>query len=285
MRRPGSPDRLRAAGRALRRACWIGLAMIAGLGAGPPEVVRVRVPASKVSAWFPAGSNLQVLPPDRFEELVRAVGDRKPASRGPRLLRARHSARWESGMLVGRSELEVERPGGEAPALLILEPWSPALPPMGAGTGIARATEDGRLGIRLGPDGPGSVSIDWQLRARQGSAGKAFSMALPELELSSIALDLPFELVPEGGPGTWIGPEPGSSKGHSTWRLPAAGGRLSLRLRDRSEEGQGRPASGSKGRPGSTSTPRPPTGGRTGRSTSRRAPLGSSRSSSIPGSS
>ena len=238
MKPPARPSRLRATGRVLRRACWIGLAMIAGVGAGPPEVVRIRVPSSKVSAWFPAGSNLQVLPADQFEELVRSVESRKPAPRGSRILRARHSARWESGMLFGRSELEVERAGGEAPALLILEPWSPALPPMGAGTGIARATEDGKLGIKLVADGPSSVPLDWQLRARQGSGGKAFSLALPELEISSIALDVPSELVPEGSSGTWIGPDPGSTIGHSTWRLPAASGRVALRLRDRSEDGQ-----------------------------------------------
>jgi hypothetical protein len=238
MNRPSRPSGLGAMARALRRACWIGLALIAGFGAGPPDLVRVRVPASKVSAWFPEGSNLQVLPADQFEELVRSVGDRKPGSRGPRILRARHSARWESGILLGRSELEVERPGGEAPALLLLEPWSPALPPLGAGTSLARATEDGRLGIKLVPDGPSSVPIDWELRARQGSGGKAFSLALPELEISSLSLDLPSELIPEGNSGTWIGPEPGPVKGHSTWRLPAASGRVALRFRDRSEEGQ-----------------------------------------------
>src|SRR5258708_31054051 len=29
------------------------------LGAGPPEVVRVRVPQDKVDAWFPRGSELR----------------------------------------------------------------------------------------------------------------------------------------------------------------------------------------------------------------------------------
>ena len=54
------------------------------LGASvPPEVVKVRVPSSKVPAWFPPGSDLQVLPPDRFEELVKAVRGPAPGRRRP----------------------------------------------------------------------------------------------------------------------------------------------------------------------------------------------------------
>jgi hypothetical protein len=93
-------------------------------GAGPPEVVRVRVPASKVGAWFPPGTETHGLAADRFEALVRTAREgaaRRARSAPPRLLRARHFARWESGVLVGRSELVVE-PSAAGPSALVLEP-------------------------------------------------------------------------------------------------------------------------------------------------------------------
>ncbi|WP_435010135.1 hypothetical protein P12x_001364 [Tundrisphaera lichenicola] len=211
--------------------------MIAGLGAGSPDVVRVRVPSSKVENWFPAGSNLQVLTPEHFEQLVREADDPRKSTRSPRILRATHSARWESGTLIGRSELEIEPPGAAARSLVLLEPWSPALPRLAVVGGQARQTEDGKLVIKLAPESSGRVAIDWQLRARTGSSGRAFSLVLPELALSTLTVELPPNLVPEGLPGAWIGPTSAPGDGTTSWKLASATGRIPLRLRDRTEDG------------------------------------------------
>ncbi len=84
--------------------------------------------------------------------------------RAPRLLKARHSARWESGRLVGQTELTVEASPGVGAGLLILEPWSPALLDRGAGAKLLRATPDGRLALKVEPARP-----DHDCRAEVGA--------------------------------------------------------------------------------------------------------------------
>ncbi len=218
-----------------RRAGWLLLASLAGLGGSSPDVVRVRVPDSKVAAWFPVGSELRSLPIAEFEELVRAAGDRPDRARGPRILKARHSARWDEGALIGRSELTIGPDGGDPTPWVVLDPWSPALPATGDGSRSARATADGRLALRVDPKGPRSVALDWRLRARPGSDGKEFALSLPDLDIASLSLDLPAHLVPDGaGPAT-VGPGPSPGPGRSSWRFEAARGRIDLRLFDPSE--------------------------------------------------
>src|SRR3954447_23716780 len=109
-------DRPTASRRLHLSRWWPVLAMVPVLtiGAGPPEVVRVRVPSAKVSAWFPPSTPLRGMPAEELEGLVRAASEgalRQARPPGPRLLRARHSARWEAGVLHGRSELVIEPSG------------------------------------------------------------------------------------------------------------------------------------------------------------------------------
>ncbi len=40
------------------------------IGASDPEIVRARVPARNISRWFPAGTELRVMPAEEFESLV-----------------------------------------------------------------------------------------------------------------------------------------------------------------------------------------------------------------------
>ena len=219
---------------ASRTPIWIFAALAAWLGASPPEVVKIRVPSEKISKWFPPGSDLQVLPSGRFDELVEAARGRPPAPRVARILKARHAARWESGTLVGRSELVVGPATDGGPHLIVLDPWSPALEGRGPGAAEFRATSGGQLALKVEDAGPSKVEPEWTLRARPGSDGLAFALALPELDVSGLVLDLPGGLVPEAAGGPTIGPEPGPSPGRSTWRLEAARGRIDLRLRDAS---------------------------------------------------
>src|SRR5689334_4175995 len=60
--------------------------------AGPPEVVRVRIPAAKVSGWFPAGTELRMMSVEGFDSLLESArrgADGLGAGGPPRLVRAR----------------------------------------------------------------------------------------------------------------------------------------------------------------------------------------------------
>ena len=222
-----------------KTARWVGCLfpfLLACLGADGPEVMKIWVPSAKVSSWFPPGSDLQVLPAERFEELLKAVRDRPAPRVGGRALSVRHKARWESGMLVGRSELRIAPPAEPGASLIVLEPWSLSLDGQGEGAKGLRATADGRLGVKVDSTGPTRIEPDWKLRARPGSDGRTFALALPDLDVSSLVLDLPTGLVPDANAGPRIGPEPGSLPGRSTWRLEAARGRIDLRLRNPIED-------------------------------------------------
>src|SRR5689334_4213414 len=85
----------------------LSLAMLA-LGADPPEVVRLRVPADRVTRSFPPGSALRRMPLEDFDTLAAAAeaGARAAVAESgmPRVLRARHEALWRDGVLSGRSE-------------------------------------------------------------------------------------------------------------------------------------------------------------------------------------
>ena len=203
---------------------WVCAAAIVSIGASPPEVVKIRVPSAKISTWFPPGSDLQILPIDRFDELVKAARDRPLSPQGARVLKARHTARWNAGLLVGRSELIVESSADGNHSLVVLEPWSPALNAQGAGAKLFRATPDGKLGFKVEPNGPPSVEPEWTLRSRPGSEGRAFALALPDFEVSTLVLDLPAGLIPENIAGPRIGPEPGPSQGRALWRFESAPG-------------------------------------------------------------
>ena len=93
--------------------------------------MRVRVPAKDVSRWFPAGTELRVMPAEQFDSLVRRAiegSSRQRTAQPPRLIRARHHARWNAGVLSGRTELVIEA-ARSGPADFVLEPWTPAILP------------------------------------------------------------------------------------------------------------------------------------------------------------
>jgi thioesterase domain-containing protein len=76
------------------------------VGAAPPELVRVRVPADKARSFFPAGAELRGMTAHAFDALwdaARAGAARAAAQAEPRLLRARHFASWRSRPGRGRA--------------------------------------------------------------------------------------------------------------------------------------------------------------------------------------
>jgi hypothetical protein len=211
---------------------FVGLvAAVFGLGADAPEILRVRVPAEQVPAWFPKGAQLRGMARDAFEDLARRAREGAARSRaliGPRLLRARHTARWKNGMLIGESELVVARSTTSAP--LTLEPWTPAITAIEPDSALLGADTEGHLALKLAEGDEGRARVRWELRAREGAEGRVFALGLPRLDLSSLTLDLPEDLVPEGLPGVRRElPHPGP--GRRCWRFDGTGGAMTLRLR------------------------------------------------------
>ena len=202
-------------------------------------IARVRVPSSKVNAFFPPGTDVTSLPRDEFEKLARRAGEgdarRRRAAEGPRLARARHIAFWRDGVLFGRSEFVVDRREGQS-AFLPIEPWSPAVAIKDGETPKLSATADGRFALRLEANGPATIAVDWTLRGRVGSDGRAFAIDLPKTEVSSLSLDLPANMTVEGPLGVRQGPSPGATADRKVWRFDGPGGATSLRVIDQNED-------------------------------------------------
>jgi hypothetical protein len=231
--------RTRAGRPGWRPASALALALSA-LGAGPPEILRVRAPSDRVVSWFPPGSELKGLGLAEFEDLVRVTRQgalRRGRGEGPRLVQARHRASWSSGVLIGQSEVVVEGPAAGS-SRLVLEPWSPALNPAGIDAEKVGVDEGGRLGVRVAPGDRATVSLRWELHARAGSEGRGFALGLPGSAVSSLVLDLPRGWTPEGPTGIRRGPEPGPEADRATWRFDGPGGPIDLRLRPTEEAGR-----------------------------------------------
>ncbi len=212
-------------------------------GSGPPEVLPVRVPSDQVSRCFPAGTELRGLSAEGFEALVRSARegfDRQEGLASPRLLRARHFARWDpvAGLLTGRSELVVERfPAG--PGALVLSPWTPAIEFDPASPQV-EAFEDGKTAVRVNA-ATTTALIRWQLRARPSSRGRGFTLGLPATAMASLVLDLPDGWIPDGPQGIRQGPEPAGDSRRKTWQFDGTGGPIDLQFRNR---GDGRDTQG-----------------------------------------
>jgi hypothetical protein len=230
--------------RATARGAWLlailvvasllGLAPLA-LATGPPDPVRIRVPAEKVLQWFPPGTELRGLAAEQLEALLAAAREgfaRQSALARPRLLRASHFARWDraAGLLTGSSELVVESTDA-APRELVLSPWTPAVVADPAAAAVV-AREDGQLAVSVEAGGQTPLLIRWQLRARPSARGRGFSLALPASDVSALVLDLPAGTIPDGPPGIREGPIAGSEPGRVTWQFDGPGGAFDLKLRD-----------------------------------------------------
>jgi hypothetical protein len=204
----------------------------------PPEVVHVHVPASGVATWFPAGTPLRILPPEQFDALLGAAA--RASARGgeaalPRLIRARHHARLEAGVLVGSSRLVVMT-SASGQGILTLDSWTPVILPTTRRQAIAGALQSGKTALWLEPaDAPGTqrdLTIDWELCARPDSGGRSFALGLPGDESSELSLELPAGWVPVGPAGYRQGPLPTVGGDLVTWRFHGWPGQGNLQLLD-----------------------------------------------------
>ena len=72
--------------------------------AEPPEIIRLRLPGGKVPNWFPEGTPLRMLAPGELDSLLRnatRTAGTADSAVTPRLVRARHQASWDAGVLRG----------------------------------------------------------------------------------------------------------------------------------------------------------------------------------------
>ncbi len=181
-----------------------------------PEIIAVQVPANRVSNYFPPGSELRVMPAADFHALVKRATDGASLERGaeaPRLIRARHHARWTGGVLSGQTELVIDS-GRRGPTDYTLDPWSPAVvaatatatdadpgrnelpanpftePARGlfhSSGGIADplfnkvlgARDSGKTSLWLCGSAKAAVRLDWQLKPERKARGRSFDLVLP----------------------------------------------------------------------------------------------------------
>jgi hypothetical protein len=207
--------------------------------AEPPRIVRVRLPSTQVVSWFPPGTELRMLAPEKLDELVnsaRRVTARPGTTPPPRLIRAHHQARWDAGVLIGRSELIVQTSAsGGGSSIVALDPWTPAILSFGPKEALAGALESGEVALALDrAHAPASstVTLEWTLRALPDTRGRRFKLGLPGDDASVLTLDLPAELTPVGPRGDRLGPVASSRAGMRGWRFHGRPGHIDLQLTD-----------------------------------------------------
>ncbi len=209
--------------------------LMAGAAMAGSDVVRVPIPAKDVTKIFPPGTELRILSAREFESQVEAAHKRSIAERpaaAPRLIRARHRARWDSGLLRGRSELVIGAvPAG--PAEFPLEPWTPAIlvGPGGAPAVGARDTGAAVLRVEASPREQ-AVRLDWELQPRPHSRGRGFSLGLPADATTVLVLELPRGWVASSQRGVRRGPLPAEDPSLALWEIDGESGRFDIELRD-----------------------------------------------------
>ena len=171
--------------------------VVASIGAVPIDVVRVRASRDSLSHWFPPGTELRSLTTEELDKLVSEAETgllRANPKATASIVRIDHEARWEAGMLVGRSKLilRVDQP---VATWIPLGKWSPAIEKDDLST--FRTDEQGLVGLFFGREPRTAVEVEWRQRARANSAGRVFSLSLPNSALSRFSLDLPPELTAE----------------------------------------------------------------------------------------
>ena len=227
-----------AAGRLLGAIFFALSALFPAVGAAPPEIIRVHVPAAQATGWFPAGTPLRMMAPDRFESLLdSAIRGTSPAKNTipPRLIRARHHARWNAGVLSGESRLAAVIPNS-GPVALVLDPWTPMILAPPRNLQSVGALESGKTVLLIEPSasagGNPALTLDWELRARPDSGGRSFALGLPGDETTELTLELPAGWLPLGPEGFREGPLPSSQTGFQSWRFHGRPELINLRLLD-----------------------------------------------------
>ena len=247
----------------------------------------MRAPAKMTSKCFPPGTELRVLTAEEFESLFKRANQgaqRRLSAGAPRLVRARHRARWEGGVLRGETELVIVKSAAE-PADYVLDVWSPAVisaTRIGGATGrddelpahlfaepvrpgdlrrsitgelmletLLGARDSGMQSISLDGHPRQSVRLVWELEAPKRVGGRSMHLALPGEATTVLALELPTEWKPSVRVGRRRGPLEGGRADRLQWEVEAESGRIELELVDPRTRGAGGRvgSSGCRGRP------------------------------------
>ena len=203
-------------------------------GASEPEIVRVHVPAKDVLRLFPAGTELRVMPAEQFDSLLRRAiegSSRQRTAEPPRLIRARHHARWDSGVLSGRSELVIEA-SSSGPADFVLDPWTPAVLPMAQSAKVVGARDSGKPSLWIDRAPNQTIVLEWELQPRSHSRGRNFDLALPGEDTTVLTLEIPKDWVPLIRRGRRRPPLASIDATRRVWEIEAESSRIDLQLHD-----------------------------------------------------
>jgi hypothetical protein len=216
----------------------LSLSLTISASAAEPEIVRLRVPAKDVSRWFPAGTELRVLPAEQFNSLVRAArqgASRQQAARPPRLIHARHHARWNGSVLSGRTELVIEAASAGA-ADFILDPWTPAILATAETSKVLGARDSGKPSLWIDQAPNQRAVLEWEVQPRPGSHARVFNLAVPGEETTTLALEIPKSWMPSVDRGRRRGPLESADSGRNLWEIEAESGRIEVQV-DKSDGG------------------------------------------------
>lgn len=193
----------------------------------PLRFRRVYVPANAVQDWPLGSARYLPIEPAEFEKLVSTAGA-LPAGEASaavvRLARATYRARLEGDLLAGGTAQLAVVHTDKDPALLLLEPWRPAI-------GAARWLESKRAAtIGIGPDGKqqlladeaGTLEIEWSQAGQRDVAGTlSFDIQLPPSPETTLELDLPADMAPSANAGIASAGE--VKQNRRMWRLELGG--------------------------------------------------------------
>jgi hypothetical protein len=225
----------------VRPSAWAVCASLFLAGASDPEIIRVRAPANDLARWVPPGTEVRVMPPAQFESLARATQQNARLAQldqAPRLIRARHAARFGKGVLSGRSEFVFER-SQTGPMDFVLKPWTPAVLPTSEAKKLlgARATGEPSLWVDAVPKA--TYVLEWELRPRPYAYGQGMVLRLPGNETTVLSLELPREWAPSARRGIRRGPLPVLDSDANRWEVEAESGQIDLQLYEPAHQGAG----------------------------------------------
>jgi hypothetical protein len=220
-------------GRAsLECALWLVTAALLA-GAGDPTIIPVRLPAKDVSKYFPAGTELRVMPVEKFESLVAGATEglaRRRASEPTRLIRAHHRARLRSGVLEGRSEIVVAA-ARTGPADFLLKPWTPAVLARSQTRKLIGARASGETSLWIDQSPNQANVIEWDLQPRSHLGAKSFTLGLPGNDTTVLTLEVPKDWAPWCRHGRRSGPLAGAAGAlENVWEIEAEAGQIDVRL-------------------------------------------------------
>ena len=174
------------------------------------------------------------MPVERFNSLVSRATEaaaRQRAAQPPRLIRARHSARFRSGVLAGHSEFVIAA-AGTGPADYVLEPWTPAVLATPETAKVLGARDTGKASLWIGESPNQSNVIDWELQPRSTVSGRSFTLALPGNEATLLTLEIPENWVPSCRHGRRRGPLAGAGTLEKLWEIEPESGQIDVHIYD-----------------------------------------------------